>query len=385
MKYVLVTGGNFLNQGAFLMLVAAGNGVREYLGAQPVIPIRFGSEREKRWIGYDTLLAEERFGIFPRIGAARVMGRVRQRLPFVTASDVSAVVDVSGFAFGDQWVSSPLMRRAKNYKMWSERNIPVYMLPQAFGPFEKTADAARLAVQSSSLVYARDPDSLAYLRMLDVADAPIKRFPDFTGAVRAQFPIGFERLRYGAAIVPNWNILERAPDQGARERYVQNLRDIVVQLKLADVTVFGLCHEGDRDLAILQDVASCVSEFPIVTDLNGMELKGLLGACRVVISGRYHALIGALSQGVPAVLQGWSHKYRWLAADYDVPELVLDPYSASGALGSLVSELMESSEVEARIRDASARVKLANVQMWEELQADFLGATGVSAAPGEIR
>ncbi len=81
MKHVLVTGGNFLNQGAYLMLVAAGRAIREVLGAQPVISLRFGSERDKRWIGYETLLAEERFGMFPRLGTSDWSRAWRERLP----------------------------------------------------------------------------------------------------------------------------------------------------------------------------------------------------------------------------------------------------------------------------------------------------------------
>lgn len=375
MKHVLVTGGNFLNQGAYLMLVAAAQGVREHLGAQPVISFRFGSEREKRWIGYETLLAEERLGFFPRLGRNTKTQKLRDRLPFVTASDVDAVFDITGFAFGDQWVDAPLMRRARNYENWKKRGVPIYMMPQAFGPFEKTAEPAKLAIESSRIAYARDNDSLEYVNGLFHGRQPgnVRHSPDFTGAVHGRFPVGYEDLRGAAAIVPNWNIAERAGSDGDRNAYVRNLAAAVRTLREAGMPVYGLTHEGRKDRAILERVAELVPDFRIVSGLNGIELKGLLGTCSLVVGGRYHALISALAQGVPAILHGWSHKYRWLAEDYDVAELISDPLGPEADLTALIGTVLADQSIRERILAASAEVKAKNGVMWGDIAKDFSG------------
>jgi len=371
MKHVLVTGGNFLNQGAYLMLVAAGDGVRQRLGAQPVIPIRFGTQRQKSWIGYDTLLAEERFGFFPRLGKGGD-GSWRDRLPFVTASDIDAVLDITGFAFGDQWADAPLMRRAKNYEMWQARGVPVYMLPQAFGPFNQTAQPAELAVRSSRIVHARDRDSYSYLEsLLSAGDASKLRLsPDFTLGVPGTEPSRHSNLDDFSVIVPNWNIFKRGTSEQASS-YISCLNEFAGALQRGGTTVVGVCHEGRGDKQILEEVRKNFPGMEIVDGLDGQELKWLLGRAKVVVSGRYHALVSALAQGVPSVLHGWSHKYKWLAEDFDCVDMIGDPYAGRQEVDQLVARATAEEGLRQRISVAAESVKKRNDEMWNEIRTDL--------------
>jgi colanic acid/amylovoran biosynthesis protein len=52
--------------------------------------------------------------------------------------------------------------------------------------------------------------------------------------------------------------------------------------------------------------------------LPAAEVKALIGNCSMAISSRYHALIAALSQGIPAAAIGWAHKYNELMAELDL-------------------------------------------------------------------
>lgn len=383
---VLVTGGNFLNQGAYLMLVAAGVGIRKHLGAQPVIPVRFGTQRQKAWIGYDTLLAEERVGFFPRLGRA-VGGSWRDRLPFVTASEIDAVFDITGFAFGDQWADAPLMRRARNYEMWARRGIPIYMLPQAFGPFELTAEPAKLAVRSSRIVYARDMDSYGHLRNLvgESERAKISTSPDFTigveGALNAvpRHDAGF------GVIVPNWNIMKRAATADHSSGYLEWLVQASRAMQQHGIRVVGLCHEGRHDREILDRVRTHVPDMEVIDGLNGQELKGVLGAASVVVSGRYHALVSALSQGVPSILHGWSHKYRWLAEDFDCTEFLADPYSPGEIVGELIARAVDNESPRERIVIATDALKARNLAMWSEIASDLGWSRQANMVAGGIR
>src|SRR5262249_33913841 len=65
----------------------------------------------------------------------------------------------------------------------------------------------------------------------------------------------------------------------------------------------------------------------VVREASPSKLKGILGTARVIIGSRFHALVGALSQAVPSVAVGWSHKYEMLLSDYGCPQCRLTPSS----------------------------------------------------------
>jgi hypothetical protein len=363
---VLVTGANFRNQGAYLMLVAVAQEIRSRFAAVPVLDLRMGDQRQKASIGAETLWTPKlarRFGVR---GGPWFPDRTKGRWPYLMASQVDAVMDVSGFRYADAWVDANLMHWAGYLDYWAGHGVPVYMLPQAFGPFEQTSAPAMRALCAASVVMPRDPDSEAHVRsLLGTASAAkvIERFPDFTVTVPGRFPSGWAHLRGGAAVVPNWNIASRGSQEDAREKYVAVLVSAVGHLRQRGLRAYGLSHEGKRDLDILLEVASRVSDFEVVSGLDGVASKGLLGTARVVVSGRFHALVSALSQGVPCVLHGWSHKYRWLAEDYGTQVTLADPYDQSETARAIAAAC-EDDGLRASIEHAG-RSRVAEVEaMW---------------------
>jgi polysaccharide pyruvyl transferase WcaK-like protein len=59
-------------------------------------------------------------------------------------------------------------------------------------------------------------------------------------------------------------------------------------------------------------------------ELDCRELKSLIGAAKLAILSRYHALVAALSSGVPAVALGWNDKYEDLLDFYESSGFVVD-------------------------------------------------------------
>jgi Polysaccharide pyruvyl transferase len=363
---VLITGGNFVNQGAYLMLVAAATALRERFDAYPVLDLKQGTERQKRELGADTLWTPK---LARKVGI-RAKGAVpkltRGRLPYVMASEIDAVVDVSGFRYGDQWAHLALDARADYLAYWRSHGVPVIMLPQALGPFEQTAGPALTALRSARLVMPRDPDSERYARDLlhGVEDVEIARCSDFTVGLRGRAPRGYEHLAGGVPIVPNWNIAERSGTEEGRQAYVRTLTEVVTHLRGRGLEPYGLSHEGARDVAVLSSVREAVGDLEIVSGLDGLRLKGLLGTAHIVVAGRFHALVSALSQGVPSVIHGWSHKYEWLARDFAAEDLLASPLEGGGPTIGAVDRALDDAALRSRI-GAAAQVQKARVdEMW---------------------
>jgi colanic acid/amylovoran biosynthesis protein len=376
-KYILLVGVEFNNQGAFLMLRAAAERVRDQLGMIPVVEFKNGPDEKKRQAGVYPIVPQRFYGVFTRLSRIKAMSRIWKRFPWVLPTQIAAVFDGSGFRYGDEWGHQRLDESAGKLAAWKARGVPVYMLPQAFGPFEKTAGPALTALRASRIVMARDPESEDFVAgILKPNEVTVRRFPDFTGGLAGRFPSRHEAFRGGVPIVPNVNIYSRADDPEAKRRYIENLAAAARELHARGLRPYGLAHEGRRDVEILRMVAADVSaksgfDFPIVEGLNGVELKGLIATAPLLVSGRYHAVVSALSQGVPTVIHGWSHKYRHVAEDYGVPELLCDPLGEPYLATDMIGSILDDHDLQARIRTAAAGVQDQVDEMWALLESDI--------------
>lgn len=107
-----------------------------------------------------------------------------------------------------------------------------------------------------------------------------------------------------------------------------------------------------------------------------VQLKGVLGTARPVVGSRFHALVGALSQGVPVLAIGWSHKYDELLRQFDCPECLLTVHVAA-KLKDQLTTLVESptrEDLVARIQAAGQRLRSQIDAMWGEVDR-VLGMT----------
>jgi polysaccharide pyruvyl transferase WcaK-like protein len=85
-------------------------------------------------------------------------------------------------------------------------------------------------------------------------------------------------------------------------------------------------------------------------DHDPSEIKTLISSLDVLIAGRMHAGIAALSSNVPTIFMSWSHKYVGLLEEINIPEFVWDGKPQNiDSLKKLFDELMQEREAIKRI------------------------------------
>ncbi len=368
----------FRNKGAELMLLAIVARLRvaypdAALTMTPSAP--HGSEpfAELTALGFYPKASLNRRGIEWGGAAAVIPRRLRRRYGLVLDREVDVVIDAAGFAYSDQWGAESSLELARAARRWRRRGTKVILMPQAFGPYSgrKIRTAILRAVDNADLVMPRDSTSYRHLTEVTGEREYIRQYPDFTNLIDGVVPDSFEAAELGVAIVPNVRMIDKT-DATSSGRYVPFMTGCARRLIELGARPYMLVHEGVDDERLAAQISVASGGIPIVKEDDPLRIKGILGASRAVVASRYHALVSALSQGVPAVATGWSHKYTELFEDYGFPEGVLSIDDETARIDAMMERLVDteaSQEITARLLQSSARLKSLSEEMWGAVQS----------------
>jgi polysaccharide pyruvyl transferase WcaK-like protein len=369
---VEVRGANTRNKGGELMLRAI---ARELEGDHGVaVEPRVGSYEERARMGLLQKVPDRRAWL---IAVAR--GLLRKVRPHAASQhgvvldpDIGALLDASGFAYSDQFDLERSVIAAERAELAKRRGQRVVLLPQAFGPFESASrrDAFCRLADSADLVYARERVSLEHVMGSGSRTDHVRLAPDFTCLLDGELPDGFEAPDRLAVVVPSAKLLtETAPD--VRESYLPFLASVVDFLRAADFDVRLLQHERGDGKVIDALQARLQVPAPTVAFESALHLKGVIGSADVVVASRFHALVSALSQGVPALGLGWSHKYEMLFDDYGCGDHVVAPTLAPAQLEQHLRTLTEDptrSKIVDLLQRHAAAERARTRAMWSEIR-----------------
>jgi colanic acid/amylovoran biosynthesis protein len=285
--------------------------------------------------------------------------------------DVDVVLDAAGFSYSDQWGVGFSRELAKSSVKWKANGTKLIMLPQAMGPFEsnKIEQYVRTWSSNADLIFTRELDSYKYLTELVGQQEKIKVYPDFTNLIDGVLPEGYDSSDKRVAIVPNYRMIEKTSKEDS-QAYLSFLIRSANYLVRKGAKPFLLVHEGANDQALAEKVSEAVGSIPIVKEADPLHIKGILGACDATVGSRFHGLASALSQGVPSLATGWSHKYQRLFEDYGFPEGLVAVTDSEEVLHKKLDLLIEQ-DFALKLRDQlearSSELKDLSIAMWNHV------------------
>jgi polysaccharide pyruvyl transferase WcaK-like protein len=112
----------------------------------------------------------------------RILGMPPSLCNFKTIDDIDALIDISGFAFSEQWGTKKTLDFLKLAQYYKRQGKPVILLPQAFGPFtnQLIREKIRAIIDVSTLTFVRDDQSYQYLKDANVPASKLIKSPDIT-------------------------------------------------------------------------------------------------------------------------------------------------------------------------------------------------------------
>lgn len=363
---VEITGTNTWNKGAELMLAAIVQHFEGVSKVQLAVDQFFGNYTEKT--KYNLLQKANIEKMSKTTLAINLLPKsFLQSFGIVKDEDVGAILDASGFAFGDQHPVNRIANFANSLEQARSAGKTVILLPQALGPFERPEirQAFTRIYDAADLIFSRDELSTEYAKKAIGDDEKLYQYPDFTNQLKPALE-GDSNKSEIACIVPNQRMIEKAESDQEKKRYINLLKIIIRHVEKIGLEPVVLLH-GDDDKDIATNLQNELDGLQIHNQDDPVKLKKFIGESHILIGSRFHALVSALSQSVPAIGTSWSHKYEMLFSEYTCPELLLDVSASDETIENRIDKVTQEesrAKIRQRLDSANAVVNRKVDEMW---------------------
>jgi colanic acid/amylovoran biosynthesis protein len=215
---------------------------------------------------------------------------------------------------------------------------------------------------------ARDELSLKYLENLIGVNERVHLFPDFTNILEVEDIQGVNEER--VLFIPNFKMTLIDI-----EKYIFLLNRLVKLIITKKLKPVFLIHEGDRDFKIAKSILNDIEEeVQIINPTNPLEVKRIIMGSKLLIVSRFHALVSALSTGVPVLSTSWSHKYQMLLKDYSQEKNLIDVTNFDILeVEKLVTELLKIDKENHKVQQSKfiEKEKSKTKEMWSKVMAEI--------------
>lgn len=367
----------FVNKGAELMLFALLDKLKSKFpnanyAMAPTTSSGSASFQKRTDFGFYSKAQLWRMGVQWGFLANFIPQKIRNMYGIVTDKEVDIVIDAAGFAYSDQWGDRSCLELANSCKRWKKNGSKVILMPQAFGPYKskKNIKAMKKVLKYADVVFARDRTSYKYLSDVAGNCTNLKIAPDFTNLIDGIVPQYFDCKENRFCIVPNYRMIDRT-ELGKSALYIPFMVNCIDYLIKKNQAPFILVHEGEKDMMLAKQLNEAVGGgLEIIAETDPLKIKGILGQCEGTIGSRFHGLVSALSQGVPSLATGWSHKYQMLFEDYKFLEGIVQVDDSNQEILRKLDKLIDDEDkarLKLHLNERSQTLKNESEKMWNEV------------------
>lgn len=244
-------------------------------------------------------------------------------------SGIDAVIDISGYALSSKWGNKIPCNYIREIMLAEKYNIPVYLMPQSFGPFDYTPGVMKefktvmqKALEYPRIIFAREKegyDDLNSLFKLNNVRLSSDLVLQNTGIeIRNVFRIPpailipkIESERELAGIIPNM----RCFDHGNKDEILDAYREIITFILSKGYKVVLFRHSRE-DIEACMEIKRYFAEnenvLTIENEFSCFEYNEFVKQFKFLVCSRYHGLVHAYRNNVPCAALGWAVKYRSL-------------------------------------------------------------------------
>ena len=347
MRNIIITGGGMANKGAQAMTLIAVHELRERFPDHKIYlysPVDLAdSALDKSMFSFNFLgWYPLKFAHCQHNPIQRGIILLRSRSELLEAEAIyrntDFIVDVSGYALGANWSDKICNDYLDILEFAQAFGIPVYLMPQSFGPFdfgeERQALNARIQrlLPTAKVIFAREQEGydalvntygLKNVRLahdLVLGNKGIDLANIFVSAPTLDLP---EIKPNSVAVIPNSMNSSVSSQESVLELYTKAIHALLSQGK----TVYLLSHSTvDSALCSKLKELFLTNENVILLaqDFSCLEFNALVKKFDYLIASRFHSIVHAFKNGVPCIALGWATKYHDLLKLFDQEQYILD-------------------------------------------------------------
>ena len=266
------------------------------------------------------------------------------RTPALRAlADADVVVDVAGISYADKRGFPTLVYNVLMTGLPLLLGRPTVKASQAVGPFTERPVrwAAKVVLPRLDAICARGRitrshlDGLGLVNVHDAADLALslEEFADLPAHL-AETVGGSPRP---IVVMPSAVVNRLCERRGID--YVSAMGSVIAELRNRTGRRVVIAPHSYRpgqkagrmnDVPVCRAIADTSSADPdvvlVTDDLQPAQLRRLIASADLLVTSRFHAMVGALTTTTPMVVIGWSHKYAEVLEPFDLD--VALPYDA---------------------------------------------------------
>ena len=359
-KYILITGTGFVNKGSQAMLFNAVDELKKRFPDKEVIDLSTLDYNKGDVTQYNFKIMPDNLSLFipKKYAAFRDLGKRLLNYKGKKIADDEQekwkkqmeeiynntyfIVNAGGFALGapiGRGKSATSMAFLMRIMAADNLGIPIYLLPQSFGPFNYLPGHKQLVLyfmkkylHKARLIFAREiegykllkpykKDGLILCKDIVITNKDIKEQNIYKNPSNSVKKIKIKGEN-PIAVIPNMMCFENTN----RDEFIKIYRKIIAHLQEKN-EVYLLRHSKEDIEAcelIYNSIENKRNVYMLTDEMNCFELEYVLQQFKYCIASRFHSIFHSYKNGTPCVVIAWAVKYYDLMESFKQESYLFD-------------------------------------------------------------
>ncbi len=348
MRNIIITGGELYNKGAQAMTFISVDEMKKRFPDHNIILLSDmdmqRSDDEKKLYAFDFMgWYPLKFAKCQSNSALRFICNLRNRAALSEAENIykntDLMIDISGYALGSNWGTEYINSYLDHLEFADAFHIPMYLMPQSFGPFEFSGEEGKRVYQRAEKllptvkrIFAREQDgydalvSNFHLNNVSLAGDIVlnNRGIDKNNIYKVpRSSILPDIAAHSCAVIPNNRNLMTGNSERVMSLYVTAISEMLkdgssVYILSHSAQDASVCKELKRRFPDNDSVVLLEEEFLCI------EFGDLITHFDYVVASRFHAIVHSFKSATPCIVLGWAEKYHELMRLFDQEQYMLD-------------------------------------------------------------